>query len=209
MKIQVLAADILKLQVDGLIVNLFDGTKEPGGATGAVDKALDGAITQLIADKEIKGKHNEATLIHTMGKIPAKRVVVAGLGKAEELTPDKIRQTVAEACRLLRNKDAKKVASILHGAGAGGIEPPRAAQAIAEGAILGLYNFNKHKTKEPDHSEIEELLLVEKGKDKVHALEQGVNLGRVIAEATCFARDLVNEPSNSMTPSDLAEMAKK
>jgi leucyl aminopeptidase len=209
MRIQVLAADILKLQVDGLIVNLFDGTKEPGGATGAVDKALGGAITQLIADKEIKGKLNEATLIHTMGKIPAKRVVVAGLGKAEELTPDKIRQTVSEACRLLRNKEAKKVASIIHGAGAGGIEPARAAQAIAEGAILGLYAFNKHKTKEPEHSEIEELLLVEKNKEKVHALEQGVLLGKVIAEASCFARDLVNEPSNSMTPSDLAEMAKK
>jgi leucyl aminopeptidase len=209
MKIQALATNITELETDGLIVNLFEGTQEPGGATGAVDKALDGAISQLIADKEIKGKLNETALLHTLGKIPAKRVVVAGLGKADDLTLDKIRQAVAESCRLLKSKQAKRIASIVHGAGAGAIEPEKAAQAITEGAILGLYTFNKYKTKDTDNGEVEELLVVERDEAKVPMLEQGVAQGKVMAEATCFARDLANEPSSSMTPGDLAELAEK
>ena len=97
MNLRVVTTDITQLEVDGLIVNLFEGVEEPGGATGAIDKALDGALRQLITDKEIKGKPNETALIHTLGKIPAKRVVVVGLGKAESLTLDRIRQSAGEA----------------------------------------------------------------------------------------------------------------
>lgn len=209
MDLRVLVANITKLEVDGLIINLFEETKKPGGASEAVDKALDGAISQLIADNEIKGKLNETTLIHTLGKIPAKRVVVVGLGKAESLTADKIQQATGEACRLLRNKQAKRIATIIHGTGAGGIESESSAQAITEGAILGLYTFNKYKTKNSENAEVDELLLVERTKDKVPALEKGIARGKVIAEAICFARNLVNEPPLYMTPSNMADLCDK
>jgi leucyl aminopeptidase len=209
MNLSVVTTDITQLEVDGLIVNLFEGIEEPSGATGAIDKALDGVISQLIADREIRGKPNETTLIHTMGRIPAKRVVVVGLGKAESLTLDRIRQAVGEASRLLRDKQAKRIASILHGAGSGGIDPEEAAQAITEGAILGLYEFKKYKTKEAEHGDLEEFLLVERDEERGKALEQGIARGTILAEATCLARDLVNEPSSAMTPTDLAELARE
>lgn len=210
MEIKVIAGDITQLATDALIVNLFEGVERPGGATGAVDQALGGIITQLIAEGEIKGKLNEMTLIHTLGKIPAKRVIVAGLGKQEELTADKVRKVMAEACRFSRKLGAKKVATIAHGAGAGGIEREKAAQMVAEGSILGLYVFNKHKTNETRaKEEIEELLLVERDESKIPLLQQGCAQGEVIAEAVNFARDLINEPANFMTPSDLAEIARK
>lgn len=209
MELKVVIDDITKLEVNALIVNLFEGVGQPSGATAAVDKALDGAITQLIASGEIKGKLGEFTLLHTLGKIPARRVLVAGLGKQPQLTLDRIRGIIAEACRFLQGKGIKRVATITHGAGVGGIEPEKAAQAIAEGSILGLYTFRRHITKEPEAGEIEELLIVERDKSKLPQLEKGCATGRVMAEATNFARDMINEPANFMTPSHMAEIARR
>ncbi|MDM7998426.1 MAG: M17 family peptidase N-terminal domain-containing protein, partial [Dehalococcoidia bacterium] len=118
------------MEADALIVNLFEGVSQPGGATGVVDRALDGAITQLIAAGEIKGKSGELTLVHSLGRIPAKRVIVAGLGKQAKFNTDSVRRVSAEACRFARGKAAKRVATVVHGGGVGGIEPEKAAQAI-------------------------------------------------------------------------------
>ena len=80
MKVSVKAADIINTQTPALVVNLFKGVKQPTGATGTVDQALDGAISQLINDGEIKGSEGETTLVHSLGRIGPDRVVVVGLG---------------------------------------------------------------------------------------------------------------------------------
>ncbi len=173
-----------------------------------VDKALDGAITQLIAAGEIKGKSGELTLVHSLGKIPAKRVIVAGLGKQAQFNVDSIRRVIAEACRFARSKAARRVATIVHGGGVGGVEPEKAAQAITEGATLGLYRFRRHMSKEPENGDVQELLIVERDEAKRAQLEKGRDLGRVVAEAVVFARDMINEPANFMTPSIMADIAR-
>jgi leucyl aminopeptidase len=173
-----------------------------------MDKTLDGAITQLIAAGEIKGKTGELTLVHGLGKIPAKRVIVAGLGKQAQFNVDSIRRVSAEASRFARSKAAKRVATIVHGGGVGGIEPEKAAQAITEGAVLGLYRFRKHITKEPENGDLQELVIVERDEHKRGQLEKGCEVGRVTAESVAFARDMINEPANFMTPSVMAEMAR-
>ncbi len=208
MEIKVIAGDITKLQVDSIIVNLCEGEARPSGAAEAVDQALGGAIAQLMATGESKGKLNEVSMIHTLGKIEAARVVVVGLGKQPELTPDRIRGVAAEACRSLRKIGSQRVATIAHGAGLAGIGPETAAQAVVEGSILGVYAFRKHMTKEPESGEIKELLIVEKEEGKISSLEGGCVRGQVLAEATNFARDMVNEPANYMTPGAMAQIAK-
>lgn len=207
MKIKVIVGDIQGIEADAIVVNLFEGVEHPGGATGAVDKALGGAIAKLIEQGEIKGKLNEVSIIHSLGKVPARIVAVAGLGKQSEFTLDKIRGVAAEFCRSLRKLNCRRVATIVHGGGVGGIEPAGACQAIVEGSLLGLYKFRKHITKEPEHGDVEELLIVERDAAKLQVLEQGCEKGKVIAEATNLARDLVNEPANHMTPSDMASVA--
>ncbi|MDP2952760.1 MAG: leucyl aminopeptidase [Chloroflexota bacterium] len=209
MEIKVLSADIVTLPVKAIIVNLFEGVTQPSGATGAVDQALGGAISRLITEGEIKGKLSEVTLLHTLGKIPPQRVAVVGLGKAQELTLDRVRGATAEVCRALRRVGATQVATIVHGVGQGGISPEQAAQAVVEGALLGLYTFRRHLTKEAEHKDIEELTLVERDSDKLSALERGLARGRVLAEAAIFARDMVNEPANYMTPTIMAESAQE
>ncbi len=208
MEIKVATGDISKIEAGAIIVNFFEGAEEPEGDTAAVDRALGGAISQLIRQKEIKGKLNEVTVIHSLGKLPATRVVVAGLGKKTELTLDRVRSAIAETCRRLRPKGVESIATIAQWAGIAGITAAASAQAITEGAFLGLYSFRKHITKEGE-GEIKQLTILDAEAAKISALEQGYQKGRILAEATILARDMVNEPSNYMTPTIMAEMASK
>ena len=209
MEIKVATGDIARVEAGAIVVNFFEGMERPEGDAAAVDEALDKAISQLVSQGEIKGKLNEITVIHSLGKLPANRVVVTGLGKQQELSQDKVRGAVAGTCRLLRQKGVDSIATVAQGAGIAGITVEGAAQAITEGALLGVYTFRKHQTKEAEHGEIKQLTIVDADKSKSPALKQGCHKGRIVAEATNLARDMVNEPPNYMTPADMAEMAAK
>jgi leucyl aminopeptidase len=208
MKTHALSRDVTKVTADALIVNLFEGVKKPGGATEAVDNALNGAITKLISSGEIKGKQGEVTLIHVFGQIAAARVAVLGLGPRRKASADTIRRAVAGVCRTLRGVRAKRIVTVLHGAGAGGIGAAASAQAITEGAILGLYAYDK-QVKKPDRTqEVRELAIVETDRSKLAEARRGIEVGTIVADSVCFARDMCNTPANFMTPTDMAERAK-
>ena len=208
-EIRVVVGDIAKIKTGALMVDFFEGMKRPDGDIAIIDKALDGAISQLISQGEIKGRLNEVTIIHSLGRLPASRVAVTGLGKQQELTLDRIRGVVAETCRLLRQKGVDSIATVVQGAGVAGISLEGAAQAMTEGTLLGLYSFRRHITREAEHGEIKQLLIVSSGENKLPYLEQGCHKGRLLAEATNLARDMVNEPANYMTPTHMAEKAKR
>jgi leucyl aminopeptidase len=206
MEIKAVVGDITKVQVDALVVNLFEEVKQPGGAAAAVDKALGGAVSQLIDQAAIKGKLGEVTIIHTLGKLPARIVATAGLGKKEEFNLDKVRRVAGDFSRLLRKSNCHKVATVLHGAGTGSIEPEDSAEAITEGSLLGLYNFTRYK--KPEYEEIAEMLVISDS-SQLTALSRGIGNGKIMAEATAIARDMVNEPANQMTPTRMAEIAEE
>ncbi len=209
MEIRAEVGDITKIEAGAIVVNFFEGMERPEGDTAVVDKALGGAISELINQGEIKGKLKQITVIYSLGKLPAARVVVVGLGKQAELSQDKVRGAVAETCRLLQQQNVESMATIAQGAEIAGITVAGAAQAIAEGALLGVYSFRRHLTKEAEHGEIKQLTVVDTDETRLSALEQGCQKGRILAEATNLARDMVNEPPNYMTPTHMAEMAAK
>jgi leucyl aminopeptidase len=207
MEMKVVAADIARIEADAIVVNLFEGVVQPGGATGAVDKVLDGAIASLISRGEIKGKFEEVSIVHTFGRLPARIVAIVGLGKREDFDVDKIRRATGQFCRALRKLNCHKIATVLHGAGPGNIELEASAQAVTEGAILGLYGF--HRYRKPECEDVDEILLVAREGEKVSILEPALGSGKSIAEATNLARDMGNEPANYMTPSRMAETAQE
>ena len=210
MDISVVQGDISTTEADVVIVNLFEGVTSPGGATGAVDRALDGAISKLIELGDIRGKAGERITIHTFGKIPAPRVLVAGLGKADDFDVHAVRNLSAEVARACRKPGVNTVATVVHGAGIGGLDPDACAQAVAEGAILGAYQFLRYKTESDDDDDkaaIGKLTIVEHDASKVEGMAAAANRGRVMAEATNLARDLANEPANNLNPTDLAGRA--
>ncbi len=206
MEIRVIAGDISRIKAGAIVVNFFEEMEPLDGDIANIDSTLDGAISQLISQGEIKGKLNEVTIIHSLDKLPAARVVIAGLGKKQELSLDRVRGVVAETCRQLRQKRVDTIATIAQGVGIADITLDKAAQAITEGALLGTYSFRRHM-KEAEYDEIKQLIIVEADERKLPVLEQGYFKGRILAEATNLARDMVNEPANFMTPSHMAEMA--
>ena len=206
MDISVIQGNIAEREDAAIVVNLFEGVSRPGGATGAVDEALSGAVADLIREGDISGKSGENTLIYSLGQLPAKRVVVAGLGKRSEFDIDVVREVNAEVARLLASRGVTSFSTILHGAGIGGLDAGESAQAAAEGIRLGLYSFDKYKSKSKDMS-IEHVNIIEFDQSKIDAVTQGVNLGATIAEAVNLAREMNNEPANYMTPTRMAEIA--
>jgi len=213
MKIRVENASLLEIKCDLLAVSLFEGSKALGGASAAADKALGGQINRLMKQEEIKGKLGEVTIVHTFGKLPAERVAVVGLGKKDEFGLDEIRTASAAVIKSAEKVRAKKLATIVHGAGAGGLGIKDAAQATIEGTILGEYKFEGYKSDKSEirnsKSEIDELIIVEKDKAKAKAAGEGAEAGKILAAAQNRARDLVNGPANKVTPTYLANYAAK
>jgi leucyl aminopeptidase len=207
MQIHVVQGSILESKADTLVVNLFEGVSTPSGATGAVYQALNGAIGELIASGDLTGKAGEVGVVYTRGAIPAKRVLVAGLGKPEALDLEGMRQAAAAAIKRARELNAKEVASIVHGAGSGGLELAAAAQATAEGALLALYVFDLLKSAPEAKAEIQSFSLVEYDASKIAAIEAGVKLAETIAAGVYLTRDLVNMPPNMATPTKMASVA--
>jgi leucyl aminopeptidase len=207
MEITVQQADITTVETPCVVVNLFEGVTAPGGATGSLDRALTGMISELIAAGDARGKWGEMTLVHTFGRIPASRVLIAGLGKTSEFNLDRVRDLGATVARFLRGKRVDRYATIAHGAGIAGLESEACAQATAEGAFLGLYRFDRHKRPDDDATEISSITIVEQDGAKLEALQTGVSRGVILAAAANFARDLANEPANVLTPTELAARA--
>ena len=197
---------ILDVNADVIIVNLFEGVKNPKGVTGVVDKAYNGIISDYVIKKEnFEGKYGEVYKLPIVEN--GKKIYIAGLGKQKEFTYTKIRNLTAKIVRNMSG-NAKKVVSILHGAGVAGLCPERCAQMITEGAISGTYSFDKYKAVKKENV-IEEFIIAETDGEKFKAAEQGVKKGIVTAEAVNTARDLINESSQYLYPETLAEFAVK
>ncbi len=209
MNIQVKHGSIQDAQADALIVNLFEGVEVPAGATGAVDQALGGAIGDLIRMGDFKGKLNQVAVLYTQGRLPAPRVIVVGLGAVADFHADRVRQAAASAARRARDLGATSIASTAHGAGTGQIDPSLAAQAVVEGTLLGLYEWNQHKSKKDGKAIIDSLTIVEFDASKLGAIEAGAKAGDVAGRAVNFARDLINQPANVLTPTALAQAAQE
>ncbi len=207
MDLKVTQGSIQDSSADTLIVNLFDDVHAPGGATGAIDQALDGAIRDLIAGGDLSGKAGEVAVIYPRGTLAARRVLVVGLGQREGFTLEGVRQAAAAAIKRARELKARHVATIVHGAGIAGLPAAAAAQATVEGALLTLYTYDAARQKADKPHEIESLTLVEHDGSKLDEIERGLATAVALNAGVSLARDLVNMPPNVATPKKLAAVA--
>jgi len=209
MDVRVVSGAIQESDADAIIVNLFEGV-QPGGATKAVDDLLGGAMCELIEGGDFSGKAGQAAVLYPRGALPARRVIVVGLGPRDGFAADAaeaVRRAAACAIQKARELKARRVASILHGAGAGGLSVEEAAQATTEGSLLGLYTYHGQKTNEAPEALPQALELVVFNEQDVPAAGRGVSTGSAIAAGVTLARDLVNLPPNICTPAYLAQVA--
>jgi leucyl aminopeptidase len=208
MKLDVSATAPITIAADTLVLERYAGEDRLGPDLRRVDAALGGFLGLALRDQRFEGRVAEVADIHTGGRLSAKRVLVAGLGPRGDCTAEVLRRAAAAASRRARDLGAANVAIAVLGAGVRGLDLAARAQATGEGALLGLYRFDRYKEKRNGDRAVDALtLLVPSPRDRVAARE-GLRHAELAAEATCFARDLINEPANSVTATALAETAR-
>jgi len=216
MKVKVKKGKIDQIKDQAIILSHFEDQKKLFGLVKVIDDRLSGMISHLLKNKDFVGRQNQTTIFYTQGKLPTPRIILVGLGKREEfdlpkragVCLDKLRQAFGTACRKAKELRIKSFSTMVFPADLKGIDPGKASQAMVEGILLSNYQMDQYKTKKEDQS-LEGFTIVEENAEKIKTIEKGATLGEVFVQATNFARDLANHPSNILTPTRLAGEAEK
>ncbi|HEV8677016.1 MAG TPA: leucyl aminopeptidase [Methylomirabilota bacterium] len=204
MKLTVSAGPLTDVAGDVLVVERYAGEPRLTPEAVRVDRALNGLLARALAEERFEGRLGETTHLHAAGRLAVKRLVVVGMGPRGECTPESIRRAASAALRRARDLGARTVATGVLGTRA----PARVrAQALGEGALLGLYTFDRYKAKKDESRAVESLTVAVAERGERAAVRDGLRLAELTAEAASFARDLINEPANSVTPTALAHHA--
>ena len=186
------------------VVVLDHGTKDKTEATVETsDSAIGQAAAEVIASGEVSGKMFETSLVHHPAKLKAKRLLLLGGGKAKDFTSSDLRKLAGAAVRFLKPKGLRTFGFLNP---EGNLNPEDAVKAIVEGAFVGNFDPDTYKSDRKDQT-VESVTVVAHG-DQAR-LQKAMDEAGIIAESQNFTRDLVNEPSNRMTPTVLAERARK
>ena len=193
-----------------LVLHHYEGEAGLHDEAATVDRALKGLLRALLASGEFEGKHGQTVLLHTHGKIPAKRVLLVGLGKKKDAKLDIVRQAMGTAAKRVRQAGAKAFTTPLHGRAIVDTTGLLLAQAMVEGAILGGYQFTAYRSdRAKDAKGLTRIRFIAAGASEAAQIREGARRGLAGAEATMFVRDLCNHPSNVMTPTRIAAEAKR
>jgi leucyl aminopeptidase len=199
-----------QFETECLVVPVLDAAETNGDQSDkhdpriqTSDKAVLAAAADLIASAEVTGKMLETVLLHKPEGVKAKRLLLIGGGKAKNFSSSELRKLAGAAVRNLKAKDLKSFAFV---APTSGTED--AVKAIVEGAFVGNFDPDYYKSDRKEQK-IEELVIVAPQGSNQRSLKAAIEQGRIIGEAQNFTRDLVNEPSNRMTPTILADRAKQ
>lgn len=189
-----------------LLLFAFQAPEELMGPARSADAAWRGSISSLVKEGDFKGELHECRLLYTHGALPAKRVLLTGLGKKSEFDLDRWRGAASKAGQLIRDSGIKRFAFAVWTLD--GISIDELAEAFVVGLRLGTYQYNEFKTADRDRiKEIEEVTLLVETSDAMKPVGKGAETGRIFSQAVNMARDLVNGPSNAVTPTVLAEKA--
>ena len=199
--------DIEKVRTEGLVFGLFENDK-PKGPLASIDKALSGYFTRAIKNKLFEGKKGQSALVDSIGKLPAGKILVVGLGNKKEAKIDHVRQAAAQSARIMRDAGVKRFVTTLAQVRLKKTGADEAAQAVAEGTALALYTFDELKS-EKSKKKIDGVTLAASSAIEKNAMSKGARRGKILAESACFSRDLINLPGNIVTPSYLADQARK
>ena len=168
------------------------------------DGAVQSVAAELLASGELTGRPFEANLLHKPAGLKAKRLLLIGGGAARKFTSYDLRRIAGTAVRTLKSRGIRSFAFIAPP----GTPAEEAVRAIVEGALVGNFDPDYYRSDRKDQK-IDALTIVAGGNADHSALEKAAHEAQIIGESQNFTRDLVNEPSNRMTPTILGDRAKK
>src|SRR5271165_5121048 len=191
------------IEAEALVTYVFDDTEGPQGRAAELDKLTGGLLASLNKTGEMSGKSLETTLIHSPAGLKAARLLLVGAGKRDQFNSATLRKLAGVALRYLKSRSVHTIAFTVRE----GHATEENAQAIVEGALTADFETDKYKTEKKKDKSISAFAIAGYTDAEKSVAEKGIARGRIIGEAQNFARDLVNEPSNKLTPQILAEKA--
>ena len=194
-----------EIDAEALAVAVFKDEKADGGLLKSLDKAVGGLISDVIKGEEFVGKEGETAYFHVSAKdLKARRLLLIGCGDRGSYKSAQVTQLGGTAARFLRSKNVKTIAVVPRA----DADAERLAQMVVVGTIMGIFEPDKYRTKEKEKRELKSVTVVIEGADK-RAAQRGAERGRIIGESINFTRDLANEPGAYMTPTIMADRAKR
>jgi leucyl aminopeptidase len=208
MELRFITANLADVENECLVAVALDhGDKQkPDPRLALKDSAALGqAVAELIAAGEITGKAGESVLLHRPQGLKARRLLVIGAGKAANFNASEVRKAAGTAIRYLKARTLKSCAFALPELASGADD---AVRSLVEGAIVADYDPDTYRSERKDQS-MKDLTVVAPAGSDAARLQRALDQGRIVGDSQNFTRELVNEPSNRLTPTMFADRAKK
>ncbi len=205
MDFEIVSSDIPSLETECLVVAVeAEGTLSP--AAKAADEASSGYISEILDGGDISGKNAQTLLLHKVPGLTAKRVLLLGLGKAEDRNNRNFRKAVKAAMGVVKSTGISSVTFALGENLTNDDDQYRQLRHLVEWSGHELYNYDETKSKKADPLKLEQI--------SIHTTEEASEIaetalldGTAIVNGISIARDLGNLPGNFCTPTYLAEQA--
>jgi leucyl aminopeptidase len=205
LQIQFKAQPLEQVDTAAMVAYGFEDSPAASGTVGLLPAEARTLVEDLYSGRELTGKSYECTLIHRPSGLAARKLLVVGAGKKDKFDDAQLRRLAGAGVRYLRARGVTELSWVMDGSALTGA----AVEAVVEGAIAADYDADRYRTERERERRIENLALATAGATPSAAALAGIERGRIIAEAQNFTRDLVNEPSNRMTPTLLARHAEE
>ncbi|HEX4757506.1 MAG TPA: leucyl aminopeptidase [Terracidiphilus sp.] len=169
------------------------------------DAAVAAAAAAVLASGEYKAGANETLLLHAPLGLASKRLLIVGLGKLAKATMHSVRNAAGTAVRFAKPRGIRELVFVV----------PQAEQlatvaasgrAAVEGAFVGDFDPDTYRSDRKDLS-VQQFTLAAPAAADRKAMEAAFADGVIVGESQNFARSLVNEPGNKLTPTVLGERA--
>ncbi|HLI30835.1 MAG TPA: M17 family peptidase N-terminal domain-containing protein, partial [Terriglobia bacterium] len=196
MKIEFREGPVERIETPVLVTDSFEENPASSGTTEQLPATTRKMLEGLQASGELTGKAHECTLIHNPPGLAASRLLVVGAGKREKFLPPHLARLSGAAVRYARSKNIHEISWVTLAR----FRTPEAVQHLVQGAIMADYDADKYRADKNSGRRVDRFTLLAGETPFGEAERKAIEQGRIVAESANFTRDLVNEPSNIMTP---------
>jgi leucyl aminopeptidase len=197
-----------RVDVDVLIVPWFEG--EPAASLPGLDDAIGCELTRAVSAREFEGRPYEFLLNAVTDRSwTARRLALVGAGRLADFGGDLARKVAANAGLTMKQRRVGRVAFVLPQSLPSGLDAAEIAQAVIEGLTLSEFNPGSYKTADvpPGNAPVWTIATAGVPADRLPAVIAAVQRGRLLGESSNIAREMANEPSNTLTPREFARRA--
>ncbi|MFZ0908990.1 MAG: leucyl aminopeptidase [Candidatus Acidiferrales bacterium] len=202
MQIQIESQPFAAISTEALVTYVFDKDERIEGTVALLDQATQSKLAPLAKSGELTGKPFEMVLLHYPQGLAAQRLLLVGAGKPDKFSPADLRRLAGAALRYLKARGVKNF-TILAREGNGGAP---ALQTVVEGLLIADFESDTYRSKK-DNGKVIESVKLAGFEGAASGLASAYERGKLLGESQNFARSLINEPSNKLTPRILADRA--